>query len=378
MDKEGLKSRSGREGILAYLPWLLLSAFLVSVCWIIINQPFGVNFFAFQIVLLSPSSSRQQQEQLITPSVAGTTIRGSRPVASFRSYLRCLSESGRWVYNATPRHIPWNYAAETYTERCDESHNGLSGEGAERASLTAQNWTVREELKWTWQTNGSCPNQPVDRDELCKLIGTRGNLMVVGDSINHGLQWTITNNLIRNPSAQIIIKAQDPVCRNCLGYPVCEEVLGTGRGFNASFIRNDRLSTNNKTREDRVTNFLEWPWKDYINEWNVKILILNRGHRNCMNHKKPLERRQSFSRSGADNKYHWRDIQRQNRLVKGVVEEFGFIYIDADSLLSRRADGHVHGRDCLHYCIPGPLDSLVQLLYNTLKVIPSFGHTINM
>ncbi|GLJ08427.1 hypothetical protein SUGI_0088550 [Cryptomeria japonica] len=44
---------------------------------------------------------------------------------------------------------------------------------------------VREELKWAWRTSDKCPLVPVDRDDFCRLVGAYGNVLVVGDSINH-------------------------------------------------------------------------------------------------------------------------------------------------------------------------------------------------
>ncbi|KAF3791773.1 hypothetical protein EJ110_NYTH13392 [Nymphaea thermarum] len=186
------------------------------------------------------------QQQTIVPPISGTAIRGNS-VISFHNHLRCMR--GDPIRSKTG-----------------------SGLGLDQYSK------VREELKWVWRTNETCRIEPVDRDEFCKLIGSsRGNVMVVGDSINHGFQWSITNNLIKDPNAQKLIKEGYPVCKVCPGFRICGDVLGREGGFNVSFIRNDRISMTGKARYEHGGRFIEQPWTDYIKKWKVKILILNRG-----------------------------------------------------------------------------------------------------
>ncbi|XP_020522086.1 uncharacterized protein LOC110007141 [Amborella trichopoda] len=210
-------------------------------------------------------------------SIQGTPVLG-HSIDKFRDHLRCISESGRWVYDPMPRQIPWNHVAEQYSERCEERHPGLRGEGIAGTYYSTANWTVREELKWVWQSSNSCPTLPVDRNDWCKLLGAKGNLMIVGDSINHQVQWSLTNALIGNFSNDPrIVKDEYPVCRTCQGFPLCEDVLGAGRGINVSFIRNDKLSAVIKPSENREANFYQWPWLDYIDLWEIKYLLLNRG-----------------------------------------------------------------------------------------------------
>ena len=59
---------------------------------------------------------------------------------------------------------------------------------------------VREDLKWVGRSNSSFPLILVNIDKLCRMIGANGNVLVVGDSINHLLQWTLLNNILKNPS----------------------------------------------------------------------------------------------------------------------------------------------------------------------------------
>lgn len=43
------------------------------------------------------------------------------------------------------------------------------------------------------------------------------------------------------------------------------------------WIRNDRLSPTDHESSDTFGNFFEWPWVRYLEEWDIKILLINRG-----------------------------------------------------------------------------------------------------
>lgn len=62
--------------------------------------------------------------------------------------------------------------------------------------------------------------------------------------------------------------------------------------------------------------------------------------------------------------YGWSHAQRRNAIARAIVQEAGGLFIDMAALLNVRPDGHVGGQDCLRYCIPGPLDTWAQILYN--------------
>jgi hypothetical protein len=81
----------------------------------------------------------------------------------------------------------------------------------------------------------------------------------------------------------------------------------------------------------------------------------------------PIQERQT----DANMPYHWADFHAQNLLAKAIVERAGYIYMNVDNMLSLRPDGHVAAFDCLHYCLPGPLDSVINLFYNILRVVES-------
>jgi hypothetical protein len=62
--------------------------------------------------------------------------------------------------------------------------------------------------------------------------------------------------------------------------------------------------------------------------------------------------------------YGWSETKRRNAIAKTVVESAGGLYLDLANMVDLRPDGHVGDSDCLRYCIPGPLDATMQILYH--------------
>lgn len=79
------------------------------------------------------------------------------------------------------------------------------------------------------------------------------------------------------------------------------------------------------------------------------------GHANCTDHDRPLEQVQDPS--SLPLKFNWKHFLEQNEVAKGIVAEFGILYLDVYSMTKLRADGHKGANknfvDCLHYCNPG-------------------------
>ena len=71
-----------------------------------------------------------------------------------------------------------------------------------------------------------------------------------------------------------------------------------------------------------------------------------------------------------DLPYHWGDFFLQNHPVKDFLDEFypQIIYLDVYTSTVLRRDSHCVN-DGLHYCIPGPIDEWVVLLYNVLHLL---------
>lgn len=84
--------------------------------------------------------------------------------------------------------------------------------------------------------------------------------------------------------------------------------------------------------------------------------------------KGPVELEVAF-RLNAEGKWNWSGFPKLNELLEKAFlddPEDGWRLLDVYTPTVLRADSHVGGPDCLHYCIPGPVDHWVRLFYNML------------
>eukprot|EP01018_Ginkgo_biloba_P011967 Gb_31174 [translate_table: standard] len=344
--------------------WLGL---FVGGVWLVLLEV-SPNLYPFLTRTSRPLKAYNMIPRAKLPTIRGTSLIGSA-VDSFRAHLDCFSESGQWVYNSTPRHLPWNAVGDLYASQCDGRHSALPG-------------MIVGEILWRDSGEGRAK---------------------MGMEL---LQSSLINNLLRNRSDPQVAEAaaSAPSCRTCPGVDVCSDVLGTGKGFKVGFVRNDRISLISNVSNDMWKNFLEWPWIHLLRQWDIKILLLNRGahfeaddiyvrslnqlfsflhahhpnllvffrntppgHVNCSTYRAPISQRQQLK--GENDQWHWGEFQRQNDLAKKIVEAAEYVYMDVDAMLSIRPDGHTNENDCLHYCLPGPLDAVIESFYNILKLL---------
>jgi hypothetical protein len=109
-----------------------------------------------------------------------------------------------------------------------------------------------------------------------------------------------------------------------------------------------------------------------LRKGNPKSLILYKstsiGHPFCDDATEPLDK----PLTDAERQllpYGWSELARRNAMARAVVEGAGGVFIDLAALTDLRPDGHIGGQDCLRYCIPGPLDSWAQILYNVFMAL---------
>lgn len=185
---------------------------------------------------------------------------------------------------------------------------------------------------------------------------------------------------------------------------------GRGQGPILFHTRNDRLTINERGPSAKKWEFF-LPWLPLVQQWGVKVLVLNRGahytrskkfafqleatlralrklhpgilvvyrasvpgHADCQKYSAPIKEPQD----GAHLPYNWGALRLQNVIAKEIVERHGGVFMDVEHQTSLRPDGHfatMEGKiDCLHYCSPGPMDTWVQMLFNVLRLL-SAGQT---
>jgi len=60
--------------------------------------------------------------------------------------------------------------------------------------------------------------------------------------------------------------------------------------------------------------------------------------------------------------YHWQDFAHQNSIARCLAGAFGVTYLDTYYQMSFRTDAGLRWDDCMHSCLPGPVDEWSRLL----------------
>lgn len=98
------------------------------------------------------------------------------------------------------------------------------------------------------------------------------------------------------------------------------------------------------------------------------------GHPKCSDFDKPLQLEDNYNRyvmhafnSPEVRDFNWGKFPLQNKIITKAFESINAIIIDVNASAYFRPDSHSRPNgDCLHYCLPGPVDNWVILFYNIL------------
>lgn len=118
--------------------------------------------------------------------------------------LSCMSD-GVWERNDTPRKLPWS--KDAFGSSCDKFHvhgnRGIAFTDADHAAETGNRdgWHVRLELKFEWRPQpADCRYKRFDRNNMCRLLDTMGNVLFVGDSMQGQFARTLLSHMQMNES----------------------------------------------------------------------------------------------------------------------------------------------------------------------------------
>jgi hypothetical protein len=221
-------------------------------------------------------------------------------------------------------------------------------------------------------------------------------VLFIGDSMNELFSRTLAN--------AFMIK-EGKCSQRLLGYLPCVDA-GEKWEMKLDAARSDRLYLVDNAVEDEVNNFHDRPFKSFLHrDPPYSLIVMNRGA-----HFEPTEKvildlnvtlNYIFSESkasvvwrstvsGHDNtelnffsfpetthtppsspqarKFHWDQFEEQNIEVEAFLRLFfpQVIFLDVAPSTSLRRDSHM---DALHYCVPGPIDNWLLLLFNVLLLI---------
>ncbi|KAI9323614.1 hypothetical protein BX666DRAFT_1836650, partial [Dichotomocladium elegans] len=278
----------------------------------------------------------------------------------------CWTSRGRWASGQGGYHIR-KHLQDPYYGKCKNSGSS-----------------------YVWVTPPECPlHEEIDRDLWCDAINGR-NILLVGDLVHYQLHEMLLDAMRDGPTV-------------CYGELNCKE-------SRLRYLRNDRLATNR--RVDKAdghpgADVIAYPFLSRPFLRAYKIMIITRapvleddesfaqelvetmrtirsanqdtliiyksasiGHPYCDDAMTsgPLERPlddEALRRLP----YGWSELRRRNAMAKEIVQVAGGLYVDLGAMADMRPDGHVGGQDCLRYCIPGPLDTWVQILYHTFRAL---------
>ena len=242
----------------------------------------------------------------------------------------------------------------------------------------------------------NCRLEEFDAHKFCSLLGHR-TVMLIGDSTMHQTANTL----------MFLIKHQNATCSAQIIFALSYTLSGKGTTHPFTY------HTNSGSRPDGIDfqtdSILSYPdivvlnvgahaedWGDlnYIWEiWDLKGMIRremegagrnstfiwktqNPGHVNCTTIFEPLKEPQQIDKNDPKDTFKWSEFLGYDELNVNNAKELGMKIIDM-SPLYYRADAHpsvskllLHKKtehDCLHYCIPGPLNLFAVILMNMLQ-----------
>ncbi|CEI87819.1 hypothetical protein RMCBS344292_02227 [Rhizopus microsporus] len=219
----------------------------------------------------------------------------------------------------------------------------------------------------------------VNRDRWCKVLNGR-HILVVGDLVQYQLHEIFLNTFRDGPT----------VCfgeLNCREHTLCNEPY---QETHLKYLRNDRLSNNQHTNINQgypTVDIIEMPFAKPSFGRGYPIFILNRSpvHETDEEFMKGLiETMKTIRKNNPNTLVIYRSSSIGHPFCddaegpiegltdsdyKTIIEGAGGVYVDLGALTDLRPDGHVGGQDCLRYCIPGPLDSWMHILYQVFLAL---------
>ncbi|CAH1767867.1 3289_t:CDS:1, partial [Entrophospora sp. SA101] len=340
--------------------------------------------------------------------IYGTKVNTSEKVSAFRKKLDCIIENGEWQIDLTPRPVI-RHKQEPLFGKCDRNNHYLqqvqnSPSETDKASIKEYFENSRASVKYLWKNkhrDETCSLPKFTKKQACKLLSGR-RISIYGDSTSFQLHDLLVDYFREGPL-------------QCYGELFCKDHIlckvednddpekPEFKESSVKFIRSDHLTVSNALFESGVVdlNDISIGWKAFIGYYNV--IILNTGHHyqddelfiaslitmvnfvrerspnsliiykastvghlNCSNLQHPLKDERSYSEID-ELPYNWNLIHKQNIMAKKIIEAAGGVYMDVEKLMETRIDGHIGGQDCLRWCIPGPADVWLDLLFFILN-----------
>ncbi|GFH44518.1 hypothetical protein CTEN210_00992 [Chaetoceros tenuissimus] len=255
---------------------------------------------------------------------------------------------------------------------------------------------IENSMQWNWIPD-ACKLHDFNETHLMQLlIQRRARIFYVGDSLNedmaismkcmlsnetnilgdHELVHTIRNDLLGCPGKDDQDFGTKSYCSNLT------QVLHVWKGYISTFNITDQdiivMNTGAHWHGDpknaaiafsNIANAISLAFKGLV---VVRTTVM--GHEKCDSFDDmPIFLRSNSTLKNTTNlPYNWANFDTLNDMVSKAIkqsdlENYDTLYID---MFEERPDGHYEGindtPDCLHYCVPGPINWWNRLLYHIL------------
>ena len=337
---------------------------------------------------------------------------------SFSSLLSCwTSKEGNWTYK--PQVPP--LISKVYS-----NNKALS---TKVYSSCTHFKNRKEALQYVWEPPSTCPAIPLfSRQGFCEVMRGRV-LFIIGDSMSLHTYETLVNALgsrtqygkgicfLGNSSSICISQQAYTYCSNfnlpnfqvvsinlplITDFQFAKQQLLSHQGMaNGSVVVANWGGhyVNDDTMKKHMVSVMNW----FDLEMPNSLFIYrspNMIHLDCKNYTLPDNIMHKPANFPGHPDWHHREFPRQRWYWKKYLKEYnqlGRVYLDVFPLSSKRpgsqcvllnilpvplviliicphitqteSDQHPGGNDCLHYCIPGPIDTWVILIYAVLSEI---------
>jgi hypothetical protein len=275
-------------------------------------------------------------------------------------------------------------------------------------------------IDYSWVPT-DCSITPWDEIKFCELLGSR-KVLLVGDSTMSQTHTTLQSMIFY--SDQFLNLTRKLECMKQISFGMSDYLVNVTRGERGSTLLAHAMNydydfdfliysygyhaheveapgdAKKAINDDSYSNFFTKRLQEAIQQVRenrkrkhrppVSLIYKteNMAHSSCEKYKAPdnsllnREKLERLSSTGLGKKYQWSDeFHLEDRLIKFAREND--VFIMRQTPLYARPDGHIplwfhnlktgeNSWDCMHYCIPGPLNIFGQLFLHFLTVSPDY------
>ena len=331
-----------------------------------------------------PQSSANDENQTVNSDFSNSESHDDKESLQRIDKKYCTREEiqkGHWSLIQRPE-APYT-ATETWESKC-YIHGARAGDLLKKPFQD-----------YEWLVPSDCIYNQFDINRFCQIVGNR-TIALFGDS----LAYQQYNSLvyITNATEKIRERAQclSTVCNNKLVWK--RDNSASARGMNIMirqmdpeiivFNRGAHFTDDQKLiQELTATLEVALVWQQDCDKRKRNCILLWRstapGFPACSEYQSPLtdpskakdiiKNMSWYEKDEQRLQYHWWDFSTQNTLVEGLIQRYveqkqlRIHFLDFYDMAILRPDNHASDSDCLHWCLPGPMDAVNTLLLHMLE-----------